>query len=159
MRNKLFPGITVQTACIPSCEKEINRMFFGILEDYTVRFSKPVLYTKYKINICAVEYSPFAEEMGLTIYNEDENRILIQIKDPFVNECEFSSWSMEKFLCVLAHECVHACQHLTGRNGFKIPGAKVNKESSQEKYFFNPAEVEARALEGPYAAMYGHTLL
>ena len=161
MKNKLFPGITVNVVCLPECDKEIGKLFFDCLKDYVIRFNKPVQFLNFKVQICAVEY-PIGAEMGITMFNEEDDRILIQVKDPFVSECEYSDWAMEKFVCVLCHEIVHACQHLTGSTGIKIPKFKhgdIDIPNIHDKYFFDPIEIEARILESVYATYYGHTLL
>jgi len=158
VKNKLFPGITVEVLCLPDCDREIGKLFFDCLEDYVERFNRPIQYSSFKIQICAIEY-PIGAEMGITMFNEQDDRILIQVKDPFVSECEYSDWAMEKFICVLCHEIVHACQHLTGSTGIKIPKYKNDMDSIHDEYFFDPIEIEARILESVYATYYGQILL
>ena len=159
MKNKLFPGITLEVACLPDCEKEIGKLFWDCLMDYVIRFNLPVIKVPLKVSICAVDYPPDGNELGLTLFNDFENRILVQVKDPFLAGEEYSEYAMLMFIHVLCHEIVHVCQYVTGRKGFKIPNHTVNKKDEQEKYFFDPEEIEARVLEAPYATYYGYRLL
>jgi hypothetical protein len=59
----------------------------------------------------------------------------------------------------MCHEFVHACQNLTGRKGFKVKGLTYDKTSEREVYYFDPEEMEARMLEGPYSELYAQDLL
>ncbi len=159
MKNKLFPGITLDVACLPDCEKQIGELFWDCLIDYVLRFNAPIINAPLKISICAVDYPPEANELGLSLFNELDNKVLVQVKDPFIAGEEYNEYAMIMFIQVLCHEIVHVCQHLTGRKGFKIPKHTVNKKDELESYFFDPEEIEARVLESPYASYYGYRLL
>jgi hypothetical protein len=153
-----YKNIKVQVACLPNCEKQIKGMFLNILADYSKRFNAPVTTEKFQISICLVEYDEESNSEGLTIRVETENKILIQLRDPFMNDWEGNPYMVSRFVGILCHEMVHACQHLTGRKGFKIPKITYDKASEQECYYFDPMEVEARVFESPYAELYGKVL-
>ena len=164
-KNK-FSNISVHVSCIPDAEKEVKRVFFDCLEDYCTRFKVEPTKEKVKINILFVEYpDPYEYDMesgtshGLTVWQEDSNKILIQVRDPFLNDWEPNFYVMQQFLCIMCHEFVHACQHLTGRDNIKAPKIPRNADTEMEKYFFNPTELEARMLEVPYMCMYCGPLL
>ena len=158
MKNKLFPGIELEVACLPDSENSIANLFWNCLEDYIVRFNTPIIMHPIKIQICAVEYSLEGNgDMGLTMFNDDDGRILVQVRDPFLNECEYTEYAMSLFINIICHEIVHVCQHLTGRTGFKIPKMNIG-EDIREEYFFDPEEIEARVLEAPYTAYYGSNI-
>ena len=97
---------------------------------------------------------------GMTIWHDnDKNKMLIQVRDPFLNDWENNYYVLQQFLCIMCHEFVHACQHLTGRDNIKSPKIKHDKSSDREAYFFDPTEIEARMLEVPYMCMYCGPLL
>jgi len=159
-KDKRFPKVKVEVACLPVAEDKIAKVFFDILDDYTKRFDVKVKDKEFKINIACVEYDDEDKNMGMTIYGEDDNgRILVQIRDPFLSEWENNYFTMQLFLYIMCHEFVHVCQHLTGRDGFKVPKLKYDKDSSRESYFFDPCEVEARVFEHFYTVMYAEKLL
>jgi len=155
---KKFNNLKVQVACLPECEKEIKKIFFDILNDYSQRFSVEVTDDEVKINICIIEYDEGSESQGLTTFSEDNKKILIQVRDPFLSNFEANPYVMEQFVNILCHEMVHACQHLTGRKGFKVRGMHIDKYNPQEAYFFDSEEMEARALEAPYSTFYGYII-
>lgn len=159
MKNKLFPGITLQVSCLPNCEKEIAKIFWDCLIDYVLRFNAPIIKIPVKISICAVDSPLENDELGLTLFNDVDNRILVQVNDPFISHSDYNEYAMLMFVHVLCHEIVHVCQYLTGRKGIKIPNHSTNKNDEQERYFFDPEEIEARILESPYASYYGYRLL
>lgn len=158
---KKYNNIKVQVSCVPNVERQVRKVFFDCLEDYSNRFNVPVTKEKVRIQICFVEYpDPYEYDMssgtshGLTVFDESEgNKILIQVRDPFLNDWENNYYVLQQFLCIMCHEFVHACQHLCGRNGLNTR-IKHDKESSREAYFFDPMEMEARLLEMPYMCMY-----
>lgn len=149
-------NLTVNVVCLPDCEKEIKLMFFNILDDYCKRFKVTVVDRKTTINICLVEYDEDTESEGLMTATLMGDKILIQLRDPFMNDWEANPYTVFSFLCVLSHEMIHACQFLTNRKGFKIPNLVWDKKDPKEQYYFDPMEVEARVLETPYAQLYGH---
>ncbi len=159
-------NIKVHVACVPDFEKQIKQVFLDCLVDYSKRFNAPITTDKVNVHICFIEYpDPYTTESddglshGLTIYQTDPKKVLIQVRDPFLNDWEDNFYVVQQFLCIMCHEFVHACQHLTGRSdpkGYKI---KFDKADSRERYMFDPAEIEARLLEVPYFSMYCQKLL
>ena len=152
-------NIKVIVHCLPSTEKNIKKLFFLILEDYCKRFNVKVTDKKVTVSICLVEYSDMITDDGLTVCKEDGNKILIQMRDPWLNNWEDNKYMYYRFINVMCHEFVHACQNLTGRKGFKVKGLTYNKSSEVESYYFDPEEMEARMLEGPYSELYAQDLL
>lgn len=161
-KDKRFPNVRIEIACLPAAEKNVALVFFNILEDYCKRFNVKVTDEPYKISVACVEYADEDTDMGVTIHGnmvDIEGRILVQIRDPYLSEWENNYFTRQLFLYIMCHEFVHVCQHLTGRDGFKIPKCTYDKESTRESYFFDPCEVEARVLEHPYTTMYADKLL
>ena len=159
-RDKRFPNVRIEIACLPFAEDKITKVFFNILEDYCNRFSVKVKNIKFKISVACVEYDDADKDMGVTICGEDNpGRILVQIRDPFLSDWENNYFTKQLFLYIMCHEFVHVCQHLTGRDGFRVPKLKYDKESDREAYFFDPCEVEARVFEHFYTVMYAEKLL
>jgi hypothetical protein len=154
-----FPNIKVEVACLPNCEGTIRKIFLQILEDYCLRFNVLPQTRKIKVQICLVEYDEETLSSGLTSYNEDEGRILIQTRDPFMSDWEPNFYTMHKFVCIMCHEFVHGCQYITEREGFDIHHNWLSEESGEEEYFFDPAEMEARTLEAFYTSKFGYVLL
>jgi hypothetical protein len=161
-----FKNIKVEVSCIPDLEKQIKQVFFDCLKDYSERFKAPVTTEKVKIQICFIEYpDPYDYDLetgtsnGLTVWQEGSNKILIQVRDPFLNDWENNFYVMQQFLAIMCHEFVHACQHLTGRDDIKLPKVPHDKKNDKESYFFSPTEIEARMLEVPYMCMYCGPLL
>jgi len=159
-KDKRFPTVQVEVACLPAAEENVAKVFFNILDDYCKRFNVKVTEEKYKVSIACVEYADDDHEMGMTIHGEDQaGRILVQIRDPYLSDWENNYFTKQLFLYIMCHEFVHVCQHLTGRDGFKVPKCTYDKESSRESYFFDPCEVEARVFEHFYTVMYADKLL
>lgn len=154
-----YPNIKVTVTCLPNVEKDIKKVFFEILDDYANRFNVAVTDKVIKVHISLVEYSEEATSAGLTSYAEEDNKMLIQMRDPWLNNWEDNPYMVQKFCEIISHEFVHACQNLTGRKGFKVKGLTVNKENSLESYWFDPEEMEARMLEMPYSVLYAQKLL
>jgi len=154
-----YPNIKVTVVCLPNVEKDIKKVFFEILDDYTKRFNVKVTDKAIKVHVCLVDYPEESSSAGLTSYAEDENKILIQMRDPWLSNWEDNPYMVQKFCEILCHEFVHACQNLTGRKGFKVKGMIVDKENSLEPYWFDPEEMEARMLEMPYAMLYAQKIL
>jgi len=154
-------NIKIKVATLHDCEKEVKKLFLNILADYCGRFNVGVPDKPVELIVCIIEYDKEAPTSGLTCYSHDdeENKILIQVRDPFLSGWEGNGYTMDKFISVLCHEMVHACQKITGREGIKIPKLKYDKEDETEVYFFDPGEMEARLLEAPYTSLYGSTLL
>jgi hypothetical protein len=167
MAKNKYSNIKVQVSCIPNLEKEVRQTFFDCLTDYSERFKAPVTKEKVNVHICFIEYpDPYEYNMeagtshGLTIWHEDNsNKLLIQVRDPFLNNWENNYYVIQGFLTIMCHEFVHACQHLTSRDDIKYPKIPHDKTSDREKYFFDPTEIEARMLEVPYMCMYCGPLL
>lgn len=153
-----YKNVKLTVVCLPNVEHLIKKMFFNILEDYSIRYAAPVTTKPFKVSICLVEYDEETNSEGLTVHCDGEDKLLIQLRDPFMNDWEPNPYMLSRFVGILCHEIVHACQHLTGRKGFKIPKLKFDKNIPEEAYFFDSMEVEARVLESPYAQLYGTIL-
>jgi len=158
-------NIKVQVSCVPNLEKKVKKVFFDCLNDYSNRFNAPITKEKVTIQICFIEYpDPFDHDLaagsqhGLTVFDDTQNKILIQVRDPFLNDWEGNFYVIQQFLNIICHEFVHACQHLCGREGINLK-IKHDKTSESEKYFFDKSEMEARLLELPYACLYAGQLL
>ena len=151
--------LKIKVATLHDCEKEVKKMFINVLNDYCDRFKVVVDDEVKEILICIVNYDDNADSAGLTCYAEEGKKILIQVRDPFLSGWEDNPYTMYKFVSILAHEMVHACQKLTGRKGIKVSNLKYDKTNDAEAYFFAPDELEARLFEAPYASMYGGPLL
>jgi len=147
-------SIKVHVTCVAPAEKEIEEVFFQILDDYVRRFSQTLTDKKWVINICLVEYPEESNSAGLTVTHEESGRIMIQLRDPALSGWEGNPYTMDRFVGILCHEIVHACQDITGRMGFRVTGAIIDKKNEQEMYFFDPVEVEARALESFYTTKF-----
>ena len=159
MKSKIPKNIKVNVACIPPAEKEIKQLFSDVLSDYSTRFNVPVTGNKVQIHICLVEYEEKTETQGLTTMSDDLNRVLIQVRDPFLNNWEGNRYMSDHFLAILCHEFVHAAQFLCKRNGFTVKGLAYDKKDEFESYCFEPMEMEARMLEYFYAEKYGGKIL
>lgn len=166
MSNQL-KNIKLHVVCIPDMEDEIKKIFFNSLEDYCKRFNVKCTEDKVSINLCFMEYpDPYEYDFkngtshGVTIHdsNAKNRKIIVQVRDPFLNEWESNYYMMQQFLQVMCHEFVHVFQYLTGRNGIKI---KINydKENNVEEYLFDPSEVEARLFEMVYLTLFCNKLL
>jgi hypothetical protein len=152
-------NIRVTVACVPPAENEIRKLFFDCLNDYSKRFKVPITDKKFVVHICLVEYNESQGEQGLTIYNDVDRRILIQLRDPLLNDWGTSHYVMDKFINILCPEIVHACQYLCNRKIPKFNKLDYDKKDLREQYFFDPSEMEARMLEAPYTAFYGENLV
>ncbi len=165
-KNK-FSNIKVQVSSLANHEKKVKKVFFDCLEDYINRFDAKLTEEKVNVSICFVEYPDpydynmqFGTSHGMTVWCEqDSNKLLIQIRDPFLNNWEDNCYVLQQFFAIMCHEFVHACQHLTGRDNVKLPKVKYDKDNKEESYFFDPTEIEARMLEVPYFCMYCGPLL
>jgi len=150
-------NLRVTVNSLSKIEKMTEKLFFDILEDYCTRFK--VLPTRKKIDvmICFIEYAADSITSGMVIYemDKDSRKIIVQIRDPLLNGWELNNFALTKFINIICHEFVHVCQRLTGRNGSPIRGLAYDRKDDQEAYLFAPCEVEARALEAPYTALYG----
>jgi hypothetical protein len=152
-------NIRVTVACLPDSENEVRQLFFDCLNDYSKRFKVPITDKKFVVHICLIEYEESNIEQGLTIYNEADKRILIQLRDPLLNDWGTSHYVMDKFINILCHEIVHACQYLCNRKIPKFNKLDYDKKDLREQYFFDPSEMEARMLEAPYTCFYGDKLV
>lgn len=154
-----YKHIKVTVVCLPDSKKEIKKLFFDILDDYSKRFNAPVTDKKVTVDIALVEYPEDTESQGLTMFNEEESKMMIQLRDPFLNNWEDNPYTLAKFCDILCHEFVHAAQSLTNRKGIKVKGLVFDKNDPKESYFFDPEEMEARMLELPYTTLYAQKLL
>ena len=159
MKNKLPKNISVSVACLPPAEREVKELFTNCLIDYSKRFNLPITDKKIHIGICAVEYDAEASNQGITSFSQDNQRILIQVRDPFLSNWEPNKYMIDHFVSILCHEIVHACQFLCGRKDFKIKGLTYDNKDTFEAYCFEPMEMEARMLEYFYAENYGKKIV
>lgn len=151
-------NLKFQIAIMPNCEAAMKRVFLDILADYCYRFNVLPTEKKVTIGICTPEYFTDDGPTGTTFISDDGTKILIQVRDPYMSEWEDSPWVDAQFLNILCHEIIHACQHLTGREGFSMGNATYDKEDPIESYYFEKQEVEARALADFYRHVYAHIL-
>jgi len=100
---KQYSNTKVNVACLPNAEKEIKKLFYQILDDYSKRFNVPVTKNKTMVHICLVEYAEGMTSAGLTTYIESEDKILIQMRDPFLNDWEDNQYMMSKFSDIMCH--------------------------------------------------------
>lgn len=154
-----FPNIKIDVVCLPPLENVIRKIFLSILDDYCLRFDALPQDRKLKVQICLVEYDGKTASSGVTHYNEEEGRILIQTRDPFLSDWEPNFYMMHRFVGIMCHEFVHGCQYITERDGFGIDHNWVSDGSPSEDYFFDPSEMEARLLEDFYASEFGYVLI
>jgi hypothetical protein len=152
--------IKVKVSSMHKIDKEVAKLFRNILKDYMVRFDVLERGDIKEVYFCFVDL-PETGHDGTAIYEDVGERIVVQIRDPAIsdNTGEPSKYAIAKMVQTLCHEIVHVCQRITGRKGFSIPKAKINKSSKDEVYFFDPLEVEARVLEQFYTYTYGSKLL
>jgi len=154
-----YKNLKITVVCLPDSKREIKKLFLNIVDDYCKRFNVQVTDKVVHIDIALVEYPEESSSQGVTAYSEEESRIFIQVRDPFLNDWEDNPYTMLKFCDILCHEFVHAAQSLTGRAGFKVKGLKFDKLNETEAYLFDPEEMEARMLELPYTTLYAKDLL
>ncbi len=159
IKSKLPKNITVSIACLAPAEKELKQLFTDCLIDYSKRFGLTIPEKKIHVSICAVEYDEYASNQGLTSFADDCQRILIQVRDPFLNDWEANRYMVDHFVSIVCHEIVHACQFICDRRDFKIKGLTFDKNESFELYCFEPMEMEARMLEYFYAETYGKNII
>lgn len=139
-------NLKIKVVCLPDSEKEIEELLLNILADYCMRYSVLPVTTPVEVSVCLVEIDEKVGRSGYTFVTEGHKKILVQIRDIHLNDWQSNPYTLTGFLEVICHEFVHVCQYLTGRKGFKVPKLKYDKKDSREKYFFDPYEVEARAL-------------
>ena len=160
---KEFPNIKVDVVITtPNTDEKIKLGFYNALKDYCERFGVKPLDKKFRVSICLIEYpDPYDYDFqngvanGLTIFEPESNRIIIQTRDPQLNEWEDNFYVVQQTLETLFHEFVHAFQHITDRKGLNIK-VKHDKTSDRESFLFDPAEMEARLLELPYSVLFGY---
>jgi len=148
--------ITLTVTTLHPFQKAVKKLFLSVLKDYCLRFDVKVKEAKWDIWIAFVAYDPSVHEQGMTIYGEN-NRILIQVRDPFLEDHEPQLYTNLQFLQIICHEFVHACQHMTGRKGIKVK-YKVVDPLVNDAYFFDPMEIEARVLEQFYCSLFAEKM-
>jgi hypothetical protein len=156
---KKYKQIKVKVCCVPDCEQEIEDIFYAILDDYCDRFNVKPDGNKWQVNIFFAEQEGESLFRGVHIIEAGSNKINLQIRDPLLSEWEDNFFTVLMMVETMCHEMVHACQTITGRKGIKLTKTKVNKKDDEEKYFFDPFEVEARVLEGFYTSRFCSVLL
>lgn len=160
-----FPErLDVSTAFLSDIDREIKVLFAKILIDYSNRVDRPITESKFHIAICGVDPQKSTKNNHLGCTVDTENRIFIQVEDPYMDleDPENSHLYIQlKFLEIICHEMVHAAQILTKptKKRARRYGLKFDKKKENEAYFFDPDEVEARILEAFYAQEYAIPLL
>lgn len=152
-------NIKLNVVCLPSCEALIKKIFYEILVDYCERFSVLPTEKKVSVSICMISYPDDASCGGSTIISGGGDKIIVQMRDTYLNDWEDNQYTLHQFANTLCHEFVHVCQHLTGRSGFKIPKVTFDKKDPREVYYFDSYEVEARALADLYVEKYANKLI
>lgn len=157
--NKLPKNIKINVSCLPPSEKDIKQLLINVVTDYSTRYGLTITDKPMQIHVCLVEYDIDSKSQGLTAMSDDCGRMLIQVRDPFMNDWEGNPYMVDHFLAVLCHEFVHAAQFLCNRKGFTVKGLKYDKLDEFEEYCFEPMEMEARMLEYFYAEKYGDKII
>lgn len=144
----IVPKFQVRTNCIIKLGDTPTKIFNKILNDYCTRFKVQVVPERQKARILLCLVAQEQGTHGLCISDEDLSTpdIMVQVQCPIVGGFN-EEYSFLYFSEILVHEMVHACQILTGREGFAIP----EMDGSQAGYFFEPCEIEARVLQAFYA--------
>lgn len=158
---KKFKQIKVKVCCVPDCEDQFEEAFYGMLDDYCTRFNVTPRPGKHQVNIFFAEIPEMCDggfARGIHFHESDTNKVTLQIRDPILNGWEDNPYTVLMMLETFSHEVVHACQTITGRKGISVR-AKVDKKDDEEKYFFDPFEIEARLLEGFYTSKFCMGLL
>ena len=156
--SKSSSEIAISIHSILDLEEDLQSFFQAILNDYCKRYKVKVKGGDYSINITFVEASPIHGH-GVTIKRDNCNKILVQVRDPYLSGWEPNAYTMYHFINVVAHEMVHVCQYLTGRQGMIADQGKRQGSKKVENYFFDPDEVEARLLQDLYVCLYGQKFL
>jgi hypothetical protein len=164
-------NVKVHVTSLANNHREIKTLFHNILADYVERFHLEVTQEKVMVEFCLIQMDDDAPTSGLTIWCEpiegefeigrarNFNKILVQVRDPWIENWEPNVYTQHAYVEILCHEMVHVCQKLTGRKGFKVQGAHWDKKDHRECYYFDPVEIEARCLSGLYAEKYGEDIL
>lgn len=150
-------NITCTVSTLNDDAARIEELFFDVLSDYCARFGVEIQQQPIQIDFNFVHLEEnYGGTSGVVIWKLDGelSRLLVQIRDPWLNDWEPNSYVITQHLQTICHEMVHVCQQLTGRKGFKMAGATWDKGSSLEEYYFDPEEIEARALSDMYREMY-----
>jgi len=152
--------VSVSVTMLAPGEHQIELLFRLVLDDYLKRFDLEIK-EKYHVGITIIDWSKDdlpSTPHGITIEGEG-NRILVQVSDPYMDEnLEANFYSDIKFMEILCHEMVHACQYITKRMGLRTR-IKYDKKSEEEKYFFDPMEIEARLFEAVYASKFATSVM
>jgi len=152
-----FENISVSVVSLGGNIAWVKTLFNDILADFVMRKGIYICDQKWKVDI--VFGIMGTGEAGVTLTATEANHILIQVaapwmEDSFEENCDDDTPLMRQFLNTVCHEFVHACQQLTYTDGFPIKGMSFDPQDKQEAYYFDPSEVEARALSDFYLARY-----
>lgn len=130
-------------------EPLISTWLNAVIRDYTKRFSVEVL-PEYKDATVMVSFVKRDDHVfGQTHYSPDikEGRILVVLNCPVLCEVIPDTFNLTTLNESIAHEFVHLCQYLTGREGIKLD---IPSDNEFEEYLFMPEEIEARVLQSLY---------
>jgi hypothetical protein len=158
-----FPDfIHITTAFLSDIDREIKLLMARILVDYTHRMNRPVINKDWTIAICGVDPNMDLTNNHLGCTVDTKDRVLIQVEDPYMNMKKPEDahlYVQLKFLEVICHEMVHACQAITTKPKGRRYVVTHDKDDPNEKYFFDRDEIEARILEAFYAQQHALPLL
>jgi len=161
MMPTLPSNINFKLVSAAKVELEIEQLLASILADYCKRFKVKVdRKKKFTVQVAIVNLIGY-EELGCA-FELDDGRILVQIKDPYLEEGikpdNLHPYTNSKYIEIMCHEFVHVCQALTNRRTLELE-VKHNKKDELESYYFDPCEMEARLLESFYANLFAYPLL
>ena len=158
-----FPSnLTITTAFLSDIDREIKLLMARILLDYSHRTGRDITEDEYNIAICGVDpnIDVTNHHLGMTV--DSENRVLVQVEDPYMDMKKPEDahlYVQLKFLEVICHEMVHACQAITKKKKGRRYVMVHDKHDKDQVYYFDPDEIEARIFEGFYAQKYAIPLL
>lgn len=148
------PKIKVYVNGIVDIEDEINEIFEGVLNDYCNRFKVKVRKDREnsRVMLSLIQGGSGEGDLdGLCAFDKlnKVNNIAMQVRCIILENMEPNDFVMQQWLEIVAHEMVHACQTLTGREMKPIEQTSLGVPT--EDYYFDPDEVEARILQSFYA--------
>lgn len=151
-------NVKLKFTFLHNTERKMRKLFASIMDDYCRRFGVGVTTGRVTALFSGVGEMGDRDFSGVTF--EGNGRYLVSVYDPALDqdsdpsEHHYVAWAFVTSLC---HEMVHVMQGITGRIP-KIEGFPPMSDEPDELYFFDPFEIEARILEGFYAAMFGEEL-
>lgn len=147
------PTVRVRVTTTFGKERDYKELFRRIVLDYCKRFKVKVTKGPWDVTIVIADYQGKDDATGQTTVLSDENKIIVQIREPYQDAATPNNDTLNHtFLTLVCHEFVHCCQALTGRQGIR---ARVLLEGDEDtdnfaSYFFDPEEIEARIMDEYY---------